>query len=49
MDQLPNFHGQALTDEAYVMHGILSGTYSFVEEKANGYAIQDTTYPGFKG
>jgi hypothetical protein len=26
MGELPNSHGRTLTDESYVMHGILSGT-----------------------
>ena len=28
MGELPNSHGRTLTDESYVMHGILSGTFA---------------------
>jgi len=38
MGELPNSHGRTLTDESYVMHGILSGTYSFVREKVKCFA-----------
>jgi hypothetical protein len=52
MGELPNSHGRTLTDESYVMHGILSGTALtasfFFDKKALKYYSESETF-GRKG
>jgi hypothetical protein len=47
--ELLNSHGRTLTDESYVMHGILSGTWYFKKMKEQLNLVNNVPDPRAQG